>query len=374
MQDYLGKNIPKLGFGLMRPPMLGAEVDIEQLKRMVDLFMQKGYTYFDTAYGYLEGKSELAAREAIVERYPRESFQLATKLPAWAGPQTAQEAEKMFWTSLERTGAGYFDYYLLHNLSRGRVKAFDRYKIWDFLEKQKAEGRIKHLGFSMHDKADFLDELLTAHPEIEFVQLQINYADWDDGVVQSGKCHEVARKHGKPVIIMEPIKGGALAKLPEEAARILEAANPKASQASWAMRYAASLEGIITVLSGMSAFEQMEDNISFMQDFKPLSDAERQEIDKVCQVLAGIPQVPCTDCKYCIEGCPQAINIPGVFMAVNDYLVYNDRGRSSFTYGFETKGGGKSSDCIACGVCEAACPQSIAIIDELQKAAAVFEG
>lgn len=372
--DYLGKNIPKLGFGLMRLPMTGGEVDIEQVKRMVDLFIQKGYTYFDTAYGYIEGKSELAVRGALVERYPRERFQLATKLPAWAGPQTAREAEDMLWTSLERTGAGYFDFYLLHNLSRSRIKAFDKFGIWDFLERQKAEGRIKHLGFSMHDKADFLDEVLTAHPEMEFVQLQINYADWEDGIVQSGKCYEVARKHGKPVIVMEPIKGGALARLPEEAARILKKANPEASQASWALRYAASLEGIITVLSGMSTYEQMEDNLACMQGFMPLSDEERREIDKVRRVLESIPQVPCTDCKYCVEGCPQAINIPAIFSAMNDYQIYNDINRAKFTYSFETKGGGIGSDCIACGVCEGVCPQSIAIIGELQKAVATIEG
>ncbi|MDR1060212.1 MAG: aldo/keto reductase, partial [Clostridiales bacterium] len=269
--DYLGKEIGKLGFGLMRLPMAGDEVDMEQTIKMVDLFMEKGFTYFDTAYGYINGKSEVAAGKALVERYPRESFQLATKLPAWAGAKTAQEARDMFWTSLERTGAGYFDFYLLHNLGAGRTEAFDKFGIWDFLREQKREGRIRHLGFSLHASADYLDEMLNLHPDMEFVQLQINYADWRSSTVQSEKCFEVARKHGKPVIVMEPVKGGALAKIPEAAASVLKQANPAASLPSWAIRFAASLDGVITVLSGMSTLAQMEDNLSCMERFAPLS-------------------------------------------------------------------------------------------------------
>ena len=222
----LGENIPKLGFGLMRLPMIGEEVDIEQTKEMVDLFMKAGFTYFDTAYGYLGGKSEEAVKTALVDRYPRDSFTIATKLPAWAGAKTADEAKEMFFTSLRRTGAGYFDFYLLHNLGGERTAKFDEYGIWDFVQEQKAKGLIKHIGFSMHDSAEALDKVLTAHPEVEFVQLQINYADWDSPSVQSRLCYETARHHGKPVVIMEPVKGGNLANLPESVAKVFKAAEP----------------------------------------------------------------------------------------------------------------------------------------------------
>ncbi|MDR1439354.1 MAG: aldo/keto reductase, partial [Clostridiales bacterium] len=367
------KDIGKLGFGLMRLPMDGDEVDIGQTINMVDLFMKKGFTYFDTAYGYIGGKSELAAGKALVARYPRESFQLATKLPAWLGPKTAQEAEAMFWTSLERTGAGYFDFYLLHNLGAGRTEAFDKFGTWDFLREQKREGRIRHLGFSLHASAEYLDKMLTLHPDMEFVQLQINYADWDSTTVQSRKCYEVARKHGKPVIVMEPVKGGALAKLPAAAAGILAKANPGASLPSWAIRYAASLDGVITVLSGMSAIEQMEDNLSYMERLEPLGAGERERIAEVQRILAGIPQVPCTDCQYCMDGCPKNVAIPGTFRLMNDYLVYRDAARVRGSYVFETRNFAKASECIACGQCEAVCPQGIAIVEELSKAAAVLE-
>ena len=257
MEKHLGQDVPKLGFGLMRLPMIEGKIDIEQVKTMVDMFLEKGFTYFDTAYGYANGESEKAAKIALVDRYPRDSFFLATKLPAWAGPKTAEEARQMFYTSLERTGAGYFDYYLLHNVGESRTAYFDKYDIWEFLKERKAEGLIKHLGFSFHDKADVLESVLTAHPDMEFVQLQINYADWDNPSIESRKCYEVARKHGKPVIIMEPVKGGILASPPPSVTKILSDADPSASPASWGIRFAASLEGVITVLSGMSNIEQM---------------------------------------------------------------------------------------------------------------------
>ncbi|QQO07893.1 aldo/keto reductase [Breznakiella homolactica] len=374
MQEYLGKDIPKLGFGLMRPPMIGEDVDMEQLARMVDLFMEKGFSYFDTAWGYLNGKSELAAREVLVERYPRERFQFATKLPAWA-VSTAEEAKNMFRTSLDRTGLEFFDFYLLHNLGgtgNVRTETFDRFGIWDFLAEQKREGRIRHLGFSMHAKAAHLDEVLSKHPEMDFVQLQINYADWENPVIESRKCYETAMKHGKPVVIMEPVKGGALANLPEPAAEIFSRAEPGRSQASWALRYAASLEGIVTVLSGMSTVDQMKDNLSVMENFRPLNKEERTVIERVQQALSAIPQVPCTDCRYCLKGCPEHISIPGVFAAVNDYLVYRNMARAKSRYGFETASGGKASACIRCGACEEVCPQGIPIIAELAKAAEIF--
>lgn len=374
---YLGEDIKKLGFGLMRLPMNGGfdgEVDIEQLKEMVDLFMSKGFTYFDTAYGYANGKSEMAAKTALVDRYPRESFHLATKLPAWAGPTTAEEAKQMFWTSLERTGAGYFDFYLLHNIGGARTGKFDDFGIWDFVRQLKDKGLVKHIGFSFHDSADTLDQVLTAHPEMEFVQLQINYGDWESNSVQSRKCYEVAAKHNKPIVIMEPVKGGSLSNLPNSVASILEAANPSVSQASWAIRFAASLDNVITVLSGMSTLEQMKDNLSYMTDFKPLSTEELTVVEKAREMLAAIPRVPCTSCAYCVKDCPKGIHIPQIFDAVNRYLVYNDLGAAKFGYMLEEKfGSAKASACIACGACESVCPQKIQIIDELKNAAALLE-
>lgn len=370
---YLGENIKKLGFGLMRPPMKGQEVDIEQLKQMVDLFLEEGFTYFDTAYGYLNGKSEEAIKAALVDRYPRESFLLATKLPAWAGAKTAAEAQNMFWTSLKRTGAGYFDFYLLHNLGDNRTQAFDDFGIWEFLALQKQNGLIKHLGFSFHDSADVLNEILTKHPEMEFVQLQINYADWESPTIQSRKCYEVARKHNKPVVIMEPVKGGSLASLPEDLSNILKEANPTASLASWAIRFAASLKGLVTVLSGMSALDQMENNLSYMQNFRPLDNEEKKVIKTVQKALELIPSIPCTSCQYCTKGCPQEIMIPKIFGAMNINLIYNNLKEAKRKYMWETRNGGIASKCIECGQCEAACPQHIHIIDELKKIAEILE-
>lgn len=371
--DYLGKNIPKFGFGLMRLPMIGEEVDIEQTKTMVDMFMKNGFTYFDTAYGYIGGKSEEAVKVALVDRYPRESFQLATKLPAWAGAKDADEAKAMLETSLKRTGAGYFDFYLLHNLGDNRTQVFDDFGIWDFVQEKKAEGVIKHVGFSMHASAEELDEVLTKHSEMEFVQLQINYADWESDSVQSRKCYEVARKHGKPVIIMEPVKGGSLANLPDSVGDILKQAAPDASHSSWAMRFAASLDGIITVLSGMSNIEQMEDNLKTMVNFKPMSEADYAVIDKARVAMDAIEKIPCTSCQYCVKGCPMNINIPGIFGSVNTYLVYNNLAGAKGGYGWATNNGAKASACIECGQCEAVCPQHISIIEELKKAKELCE-
>ena len=370
--DTLGKDIAKLGFGLMRLPMLGDEVDTEQTNRMVDLFLSNGFTYFDTAYGYIDGKSEKAAKTCIVDRYPRERFQLATKLPAWA-VSTADEAKAMLATSLQRTGAGYFDFYLLHSLGDNRTQVFEDYGIWDFVMEQKAKGVLKHVGFSLHDTAEALDAILTKHPEAEFVQLQINYNDWESASVQSHQCYEVARKHRKPVIIMEPVKGGSLAMLPEPAAGLLHAAAPEVSMSSWAMRYAASLEGVVTVLSGMSNIDQMEDNIKTMKHLTPMSDAERAVLDSVNLALAKLPRVPCTDCHYCVKGCPVEIDIPGVLTAINTKQLYNNQTGAQGHYNWVTRAGGVASKCIACGQCEMVCPQHIGIIAELKRAALTFE-
>lgn len=369
--DYLGKDIPKLGFGLMRLPRIGEKIDIEQVKVMVDKFLSAGFTYFDTAYAY-QG-SEEAIKEALVNRYPRESYQLATKLPAWIGAKNAEEAKEMFFTSLNRTGAGYFDYYLLHNCGGNRTEVFEKYNLWDFVLEQKEKGLIKHIGFSMHDSAEALDDLLSKHPEAEFVQLQINYADWESSAIQSKACYEIAKKHGKPIIIMEPVKGGLLASPPEPVAKILMEANSDYSISSWALRFAASLDNIITVLSGMSNIEQMEDNIAIMSDFKPLSGDELNSIDTAREALNKIPSIPCTSCRYCTKGCPENIAIPDIFSAMNINLTYNNIERGKFSYIWATNEGGKASKCISCGQCESVCPQHIDIINQLKRAADILE-
>lgn len=369
---YLGESIKKLGFGLMRLPMNDTEIDMETTKKMVDSFMAKGFTYFDTAYVYIGGKSEVALKEAVVDRYPRESFQAASKLPLWSC-KVPEDMEKFLDESLERAGLEYYDFYLLHALEKDRFKQAEELGAWEFMKEMKAKGKIKHMGFSFHDTADVLEEGLSKHPETEFVQLQINYADWESDSVQARKCYEVAQKYNVPVIIMEPVKGGSLALMPPQVQEIFKAADENASLASWAMRYAASLDNVITVLSGMSNEQQMDDNCSFMADFKPLSEKERGIIDEAVKTLESIPTIPCTACKYCVDDCPQKINIPDIFGAVNTFTVYNNEAGAKGHYGMATRDAGKASDCIACGACEGHCPQHIQIIDELQKAASQFE-
>ncbi len=371
-EKYLGESIKKLGFGLMRLPMKGEEIDIEQVKKMVDVFMSKGFTYFDTAYVYIGGKSEVALKEAVVDRYPRDSFQCASKLPLW-DLKDPEEMEKIFQESLDRAGLSYYDFYLLHAMGAERAKRADEVGAWEFMKKLKAEGRAKHIGFSFHDSAEVLEDILKNHPEMEFVQLQINYADWDSDSVQSRKCYETARKYNKPVIIMEPVKGGSLATMTPQVQELFKAARPELSVPSWAVRYAASLEGIVTVLSGMSNEAQLNDNVSYMEDFQPLTDGERDVIAKAVDILKSTPTIPCTACKYCVDGCPQKINIPGVFSAMNNLTLYNNRDGAKRMYSGAVQDGGKASDCIQCGACEAHCPQHIEIIETLKKAAAELE-
>ena len=370
--SYLGESIKKLGFGLMRLPMNGDEIDMDQTKKMVDTFMSKGFTYFDTAYVYIGGKSEVALKEAVVDRYPRDSFQCATKLPLW-DQKSREELQEILDTSLQRAGLEYYDFYLLHAMSAERAQKADELRAWDFMKQVKAQGKAKHIGFSFHDSAEALEDILKNHPEMEFVQLQINYADWESDSVQSRKCYQVARRYNKPVIIMEPVKGGSLATMTPEVQKLFKDANPDASIPSWAIRYCASLEGIITVLSGMSNEEQLNDNVSYMEDFQPLTDSERQVVAKAVEILNNTPTIPCTACKYCVDGCPQKINIPGVFSAMNNYTLYNNLPGAKGSYQNAVKDGGKASDCIQCGNCEAHCPQHIQIIEELKKAAATLE-
>lgn len=373
MEKYFGESIPKLGFGLMRLPKLAdGRIDIEQTKKMVDFFMDAGFTYFDTAYVYDNGESEKAAKAALVDRYPRESYTLCTKLCAWIGANDEASAKQQFYTSLERTGAGYFDYYLLHALQRSNYKKYDEYHIWDFVKEQKEKGLIKYFGFSFHADPALLEELLNAHPDVDFVQLQINYADWENPGVASRECFEIARKHGKSITVMEPVKGGVLADPIPEVKDLLKAADPNASYASWAIRYAASLDGIITVLSGMSNIDQMSDNISYMKDFKPLNETEKAVILNARNLLNGDRSIPCTACYYCTDGCPMNIPIPEIFFVANHQRGNAEfRGRREYT--ITTTNKGKASDCIECGQCENACPQQIDVITKLKSCAKQFE-
>ena len=369
---YLGEDIKKLGFGLMRLPKdEEGHIDVEHTKKMVDEFIDAGFTYFDTAYVY--PGSEEAIGEALVERYPRDSYTLTTKLAAWAC-KSREEAINQFKTSLERTGAGYFDFYLLHNLGEGRTHFFDDYKIWDFAQEMKKMGLIKHVGFSFHSTADELEEILKAHPEAEFVQLQINYADWESSSIQSRKCYEVARKYNKPIIVMEPIKGGSLANPPDTVKKVFDDFGNGLSYASWAIRFVASLDGILTVLSGMSSLDQMKDNISYMKDFKKLTDEEKEIVEKARIELSKIPTIPCTTCNYCAKVCPMNIGISGSFEAQNIFTLYNNYEFSLGRYNWLVKGHDKAGaqECIKCGQCESVCPQHIKIRDELDKVCETF--
>ena len=364
---YLGEEIKKLGFGLMRLPQKDGGIDIAQTSEMVDMFLDAGFTYFDTAWAY--AGSEDAIRQALVERYPREKFVLATKNAAWIGCKTCEDALSQFATSLKQTGAGYFDFYLLHNLGEHRTHYFDDFGLWDWAFETREKGLIKHVGFSFHSTPDELEQILTAHPEAEFVQLQINYADWDNPAVRSRECYETARAHGKPVIIMEPVRGGMLASPPAAVADILKAAEPDMSPASWAIRYAASLDGIITVLSGMSDTMQMKDNISFMKDFRKLTDEQLSVIRRATDELKKVPVIPCTTCNYCAKVCPQNIGISGTFNAMNDYIYFNNLkyAKSQLDWLVDSHGKQRADKCVKCGKCEQACPQHIRIRDELER-------
>ena len=371
---YLGEEIKKLGFGLMRLPQKDGKIDIEQTKEMVDLFLEAGFTYFDTARVY--AGSEEAVREALVERYPRERYQLATKNAAWWNCKTREDAIAQFDTSLKLTGAGYFDFYLLHNLGESRTRYFDDFGLWSWVWEKKREGLVKHVGFSFHSTPEELETILTAHPEMEFVQLQINYADWENPAVQSRACYEVARKHGKPVIIMEPVKGGMLATPPASVAEILKRAEPNSSPASWALRFAANLDGVITVLSGMSDLAQMKDNLSRMKNFTRLTQEELSTLSRAQEVLRKIPLIPCTKCNYCAKVCPKNIGISDTFSAMNTFTFYGDKERAKRQEksSVSEKGKAAATDCIKCGRCEQACPQHISIRKELEKAAKEFYG
>ena len=363
----------KLGFGLMRLPEKDGAVDIERVKTMVDRYMQAGMNYFDTAYVYHGGKSEVAAREALVKRYPRESYMLATKLPAWEIKQES-DIERIFNEQCERAGVDYFDFYLLHSIEDGsNYDTYVKYDCFNWGLKKKEEGRIKHIGFSYHGSPELLEKIVDAHPEMEFVQIQLNYLDRTNPVVQSQKLYDILHKRNIPIIIMEPVRGGMLANMAPELEAKFKAKRPNDSVASWALRYVASLEGVMTVLSGMSTEDQMEDNIKTFSNFEPVTDDEMKIIDEVTDEILRIPQIGCTACKYCTDGCPMSISIPDVFRTINTLRRYPDDWRAKNFYNGLVSRSGKASDCVGCGQCEGVCPQHLPIIKLLKEAAGILD-
>lgn len=365
--------MPKLGFGLMRLPEQEGEIDLAQVCRMVDAYMDAGLNYFDTAYVYHGGKSEVAAREAVVKRYPREAFYLATKLPAWC-MKCAEDRDRIFNEQLERAGVSYFDFYLLHSLEDGgNYDTYEKYDCFNWGMQKKAEGKIKHFGFSYHGSPELLEEVLDKHPEMEFVQIQLNYADWNNPVVRSGELYDILLRRNIPMIIMEPVKGGTLAKLAPELEAKYKAARPEVSVASWAMRFVGSLPGVMTILSGMSNEEQVLDNLATFRDFEPLSETEKALVDEITKQMLDIPLIGCTACKYCCDGCPAKISIPDVFRTVNTLRLYKEEFRPRTFYAGLVQRSGKASDCIGCGQCEGVCPQHLPIILLLKEASELLD-
>lgn len=365
------KEIKKnFGFGCMRLPMNGEEVNYKEFEEMTDTFLEAGFNYFDTARGYIQGKSETAIRECLVKRHPRESFILTDKLtePYF---EKEEDIRPFFESQLESCGVSYFDFYLMHAQNAENYKKFQRCHAYETAQKLKEEGKVLHVGISFHDTAEVLDQILTDHPELDVVQLQFNYVDYLDEEVQGKACYEVCVKHGKPVIVMEPVKGGKLICLPKKAQDILDDLKG-GSNASYAIRFAAGFENIMMVLSGMSDMEQMNDNLSFMKEFQPLSDEEREAVEKVAEIFKEQKMISCTACRYCTDGCPKQIPIPEIFNCVNDKIQY-EKEKSKKDYQKVTKDKGKASDCIQCGKCEKACPQHLEIRKLLQKVTTLFE-
>ena len=358
------------GFGAMRLPVLdkedGTKVDLEQVNKMADAFLEAGFTYFDTAYMYHGGFSERAMKSCVIERHDRSSFTLADKMPIMHvhGPE---DYPKFFDEQLSRTGAGYFDYYLLHAMNAQRYEECMKWGAFDFVAEKKKQGLIKHAGFSFHDSADVLDKILTEHPEVEFVQLQLNYLDWDSAVVQSGACYEVAVNHNVPIVVMEPVKGGTLANLPEGAVKLLKENGMNDSPATYALRFCMSLPGVMVVLSGMSNMEQALDNCQTLKDCEPLTAEEKQTLAKVANIINSGYVIPCTRCGYCMEVCPIGMPIPSLMGLYNNFAVSGNMSKNylaRITYGHNVP-----SACLGCQACEGNCPQHIEITKYLNEIA-----
>ena len=366
--DKVKKNF---GFGCMRLPMNDDQVDIAETTRMVDEFLAQGFNYFDTAHGYIGGKSELALKECLTSRYPREAYSLTDKLTD-SYFKTEADIRPFFESQLEACGVDYFDFYLMHAQNADNFKKFKACRAYETAFALKAEGRIRHVGLSFHDRAEVLDQILTEYPQIEVVQIQFNYLDYDDIAVQSRKCYEVCRKHGKPVLVMEPVKGGNLVNLPEEAKAVLEDLHG-GSPASYAIRFAAGFPGMMMVLSGMSDLEQMKDNLSYMRDFKPLNETELAAVNKVQEIFHKMNMIPCTACRYCVEGCPKQISIPDLFAIMNIKQLHHDWNADYYYEEVHTAPGRRASDCLKCGKCEKICPQHLPIRKLLEEIAKEFD-
>ena len=358
------------GFGCMRLKMTKDKVDMKEFNKMVDYFIDNGFNYFDTAHVYLNGQSELALKEGLVKRYPRDKYLIADKLSS-SNFEKEEDLESLFQNQLECVGVDYFDFYLMHAQDRNKYEKYTKTHAYEFGLKKKQEGRIKHLGISFHDSADILEKILKDHPEIEFVQIQFNYADFDNPVVQSKKCYDVCVKYNKPVIVMEPVRGGDLVNLPKSADKIFKELKG-GSNASYAIRFAASYENVFMVLSGMSNFEQMKDNLSYMKEFVPINEKERNAIAKVVAIYNNLDIIQCTSCRYCVSGCPKNIPIPDIFTCLNAKIAFNERS-APYYYDNHTKDKGKAKDCIKCGKCEQICPQKIQIRHYLEVASKNFD-
>ena len=360
------------GFGMMRLPMKDGEVDHEETNRMVDWFLDHGFNYFDTAHGYISGKSELAVRECLTKRYPRDRYILTDKLTG-SYFNKEEDIRPLFQSQLEACGVDYFDFYLMHAQNNDVFEKFKKCRAYETAFELKKEGKVKHVGISFHDKAAVLDRILTEYPEIEIVQIQFNYLDYESASIEARRVYEVCEKHDKPVLVMEPVKGGSLIRLPEEAQKALDELHG-GSNASYAIRFAAGFKNIRVVLSGMSNMEQMMDNVSFMEDFKPLNEREMEAIRKVCAVYSSMNMIPCTSCRYCIEesSCPKHILIPDLFSSYNTKQMFDDWNVRHY-YQRTVADNGKASDCIRCGKCERVCPQHLPIRDLLKQVAEVFE-